>query len=169
MEDRYYFAVPYIKGDIGMLDSAKQLLIANAEEEGASEKSIELYSRLLKEDAKKNGAIWYNLRGIEKACLKDFEGAKTDFSSVVALQPNNKVGYHNLGHLYLEQNDFEKAKASFEQAKNSDPEDVTIHYQLGITAMHQKQYTAAINAFDAALELAPEYVGSTEKPSTLCL
>lgn len=157
MEDRYYFAVPYIKGDIGMLDSAKQLLIANAEEEGASEKTIELYSRLLNEDAK-NGAIWYNLRGIEKACLKDFGGAETDFSSVVALQPTNKVGYYNLGQLYMDQNEFEKAKVSFEQAKKSDPENADIHYQLGITAMRQKHFSEAIKSFDAALELSPEYL-----------
>lgn len=156
MEVRYY-SVPYIKGDMGMLDSAQQLLIADAEDEGASEKSIELYGRLLKEDAK-NEAIWYNLRGIDKACLKDFGGAETDFLSFVALEPTNKVGYYNLGQLYLEQNDFEKAKASFEQAKDIDPEDATIHYQLGITALHQKQFSDAINSFDATIELAPDYV-----------
>lgn len=157
MEDRYYFAVPYNKGDMGMLDTAQQLLIADAEAEGASEKSIELYGRLLKEDAK-NEAIWYNLRGIEKACLKDFGGAETDFLSVLALQPTNKVGYYNLGQLYLEQNDFEKAQVSFKQAKNIDREDADIHYQLGITAMRQKHFSEAIKSFDAALELSPEYV-----------
>lgn len=157
MKDRFYFAVPYIKGEMRMLDPAQQLLIADAEEEGASEESIELYGRLLKEDAK-NEAIWYNLRGIDKACLKDFGSAEADFLNFVALEPTNKVAYYNLGQLYMEQNDFEKAKASFEQAKNIDPEDATIHYQLGITALHQKLFTEAIKAFDAAIELAPEYV-----------
>ncbi len=156
MEDRYNFAVPYIK-DMGMLDSTQQFLIADAEEEGASEKSIELYSRLLKEDAK-NEAIWYQLRGIDRACLKLFAVAEADFLSFVALEPTNKVGYYNLGQLYLEQNDFEKAKASFEQAKDIDPEDATIHYQLGITALHQKQFSDAINSFDATIELAPDYI-----------
>lgn len=152
------FSIPYIKGEMEGLSIERLGQLAIVDEEGDAQKSIELLNELIQNDIG-NQHIWFNLRGIEKACyLKDFSSAEGDFLNVVEKNPKSKVGYFNLGQLFLEQNQFEKAVGFFEKAIVLEPKDPSMYYYLGIAEMHQKKYESAIDVFDRVLQLEPDYI-----------
>lgn len=152
------FSIPYIKGELEGISIEHLGQLAIVDEEGDSQKSIELFNELI-QNAPGYQYIWFNLRGIEKACyLKDFSGAEEDFQLVIAHNPKSKAGFFNLGQLFMEQNQFEKAVGYFQKAIVLEPKEPITYFYLGIAEMHQEKYDSAIDAFDTAIKLEPDYI-----------
>ncbi len=86
------------------------------------------------------------LRGNLKAAQRDTEAAGNDYRRLVALQPENPVGYYQLGLLTRLDQKYEEAIGYFDQALQRNPKLMDVFTNKVLTLAAQKKWDEALNA-----------------------
>ena len=94
-------------------------------------------------------------RGTTRHDLRDQPGAISDYSRVLALQPDHAVALNNRGAARLEMNLADEAELDFTEALNHDPRLFAAYCNRGWLRLEQRRYPAAVQDFARAIELKP--------------
>lgn len=73
------------------------------------------------------------------------------------LEPNNKLYWYNLAHVYLTLGQYYKAAERFERVLDFDPHSALTLYSLGLALSKHGSHQAALDRLQQALEINPEY------------
>ena len=96
---------------------------------------------------------YYLQRAVVYLCLEDQKSALDDLNFVLAMEPNNAVGYDLLGLAYLEDGSAELAEHAFKRAIELDSGLAIAFYNLGVIRQQQLRYQEALTLFGRAIEL----------------
>lgn len=127
---------------------------------------IQITTQLLEQQPKSPQV--YNLRGLAKYALSDFEGSIQDYTQAISLQPTFKEALYNRGVSYYWLNKDSQAEADFFAALKIDTADARIYTALGslysrkseLSLEKKKQkifWQKAESAYQKALSCAPRY------------
>lgn len=94
-------------------------------------------------------------RGTTRHDLRDQPGAISDYSQVLALQPDHAVALNNRGAARLEMNLTDEAELDLTEAINQNPRLFAAHCNRGWLRLEQRRYPAAVQDFTRAIELKP--------------
>ncbi|QQE67011.1 hypothetical protein GFS31_37170 [Leptolyngbya sp. BL0902] len=94
-------------------------------------------------------------RGTTRHDLRDQPGAISDYSQVLALQPDHAVALNNRGAARLEMNLADEAELDFTEAISQNPRLFAAHCNRGWLRLEQRRYPAAVQDFTRAIELKP--------------
>lgn len=94
-------------------------------------------------------------RGTTRHDLRDQPGAISDYSRVLALQPDHAVALNNRGAARLEMNLADEAELDFTEAINHNPRLFAAHCNRGWLRLEQRRYPASVQDFTRAIELKP--------------
>jgi tetratricopeptide (TPR) repeat protein len=94
-------------------------------------------------------------RGTTRHDLRDQPGAISDYSRVLALQPDHAVALNNRGAARLEMNLADEAELDFAEAINHNPRLFAAYGNRGWLRLEQRRYPAAVQDFTRAIELKP--------------
>ncbi|MFH7245690.1 MAG: hypothetical protein ACHWZW_22900 [Spirulina sp.] len=94
-------------------------------------------------------------RGTTRHDLRDQPGAISDYSCVLALQPDHAVALNNRGAAHLEMNLADEAELDFTEAINHNPRLFAAYCNRGWLRLEQRRYPAAVQDFSRAIELKP--------------
>jgi tetratricopeptide (TPR) repeat protein len=93
--------------------------------------------------------------GLNKAKVKDYEGAITDFTRAIDFNPNNYKAYTNRGTSKRELNDYQGALADLTKAIELNPNVDTIYLARGSIKNFLRDSNGAIADASKAIELNP--------------
>ncbi len=93
--------------------------------------------------------------GLNKAKVKDYEGAITDFTRAIDFNPNNYKAYTNRGTSKRELNDYQGALADLTKAIELNPNVDTIYLARGSIRHFLRDSNGAIADASKAIELNP--------------
>jgi len=96
-----------------------------------------------------------NNQGVEKARHKDWNGAITDYSEAIRLNPNHAIAYYNRGLAYGQLGEYQKALTDHTEAIRLNPSYADAYNDRGNTYNWLKESQKAIADFDQALRLNP--------------
>lgn len=94
-------------------------------------------------------------RGTTRHDLRDQPGAISDYSQVIALQPDHAIALNNRGVAQLELNQGDAAEADLSEAILQNPRLLAPHCNRGWLRLEQRRYAAAIADFTQAITLSP--------------
>ncbi len=94
-------------------------------------------------------------RGTTRHDLRDQPGAISDYSQVIALQPDHAIALNNRGVAQLELNQGDAAEADLSEAILQNPRLLAPHSNRGWLRLEQRRYAAAIADFTQAITLSP--------------
>ncbi|MEB3291490.1 MAG: hypothetical protein VKI82_16360 [Leptolyngbya sp.] len=94
-------------------------------------------------------------RGTTRHDLRDQPGAISDYSRVLALQPDQAVVLNNRGAARLEMNLVDEAEVDFTEAIGQNPRLFAAYCNRGWLRLEQKRYPAAAEDFTRAIDLKP--------------
>jgi tetratricopeptide (TPR) repeat protein len=100
-------------------------------------------------------AIAFFNRGTTRHDLRDQPGAISDYSQVIALQPNHAIALNNRGVAHMELNQGDAAEADLGEAINQNPRLFAPYCNRGWLRLEQRRYPAAIADFTQAIGLKP--------------
>jgi tetratricopeptide (TPR) repeat protein len=115
--------------------------------------ALKLYDQLLQSDKSNTEAFFW--RGRTKVELKDLEGAKKDFESVLKVNPTHFGTFIALGNVYSLLNDFKKALMYNKKAEKEDSLNTAVFINKGNIYYNMEKYDWAIPAFTKAIFLDP--------------
>lgn len=95
-------------------------------------------------------------RGTTRHDLRDQPGAISDYSRVLALQPDHAVALNNRGAARLEMSLIDEAEIDLTEAINHDPRLFAAYGNRGWLRLEQRRYPAAVQDFTRAIELKPQ-------------
>ena len=98
-----------------------------------------------------------NNQGVEKARHKDWNGAITDYSEAIRLNPNHAIAYYNRGLAYGQLGEYQKALTDHTEAIRLNPSYADAYNYRGNTYNWLKESQKAIADFDQALRLNPNH------------
>ena len=101
-----------------------------------------------------DGTAFFN-RGTTRHDLRDQPGAISDYSQVIALQPDHAIALNNRGVARLELNQAEEAEADLTEAIHQSPRLFAPYCNRGWLRLEQGRYAAAIADFTQAITLKP--------------
>ena len=130
---------------------------------GASTRSIPACTRLIESKtlSAKKLALAHNARGCSYVRESRFDEALSDFSTAIALEPDNPVFYVNRGGLHLEvKSDTKNALPDLALAAAMEPNGLTCNRLLGKLHFKEKRYGPAATFFDRAIEDAHWVTGT---------
>ena len=84
----------------------------------------------------------------------DYEKALKNFQQVTQLEPQNQIGFANLGVVYMSMGRYQDSIAPLEKAMKLDPQPVVIS-NLGTSYFYLHRYPDAVKQFEKAVELNP--------------
>ncbi|NJL50045.1 MAG: tetratricopeptide repeat protein, partial [Leptolyngbyaceae cyanobacterium SM2_5_2] len=102
----------------------------------------------------RDAAAFFN-RGTTRHDLRDQPGAISDYSQVLALQPDHAIALTNRGAAYLELNQPDEAELDLSEAINQDPRLFAAYCNRGWLRLDQRRYPAAVQDFTKAIDLKP--------------
>ena len=73
------------------------------------------------------------------------------------LEPQNKLYWYNLAHVYLTLGQYDKAAERFERVLDFDPHSALTLYSLGLALSKRGSHQAALDRLQQALEINPKY------------
>jgi tetratricopeptide (TPR) repeat protein len=94
---------------------------------------------------------------IEEDKLPEAESA---FKELIALAPNEALGYANLGLVYIRMGDYQKAEKQLQKALEIEPNDPEIQLNLAEVFSLTNQNEKAINLLEETLRYHPDQVTS---------
>jgi tetratricopeptide (TPR) repeat protein len=97
----------------------------------------------------------YFYSGYSKANLKDYNGAITDYTKAIELNPNLTQAYYNRGHSKINLKDYNGAIADFTKAIELNPNNADAYSNRGTSKADLKDYYGAIADYTKAIELNP--------------
>jgi tetratricopeptide (TPR) repeat protein len=101
-----------------------------------------------------DGTAFFN-RGTTRHDLRDQPGAISDYSEVIALQPDHAIAFNNRGVARLELNQAKEAEADLTEAINHSPRLFAPYCNRGWLRLEQGRSAAAIADFTQAITLKP--------------
>jgi len=81
----------------------------------------------------------YNVRGNTKKHLKDYEGAKSDYTKAIEINPNDDTAYFNRAFVKDDLEDYEGAIADYTKAIEINPNYAVAYNNRGISKRILKQ------------------------------
>ncbi len=102
-------------------------------------------------------AAYFN-RAATRYDLGDRQGAISDYSEVLTLDPTDEVAYNNRGLARYDVGDKEGAIADFAAAVQHNPQNVTAYCNLGYVRSELGDKSGAIDDYNRALQLNPRCV-----------
>ncbi|MFW5792925.1 MAG: tetratricopeptide repeat protein [Bacteroidota bacterium] len=111
--------------------------------------------------AQSQNAESFARRANSKLEIGDYNGALTDFSSAIRLQPEYEVlykAYFGRGYCYFQLGDYKKAKKDFDRSIKEYANDAEVFFWRAYTK-YKLRYSAAseIADYNRAITLKPEY------------
>jgi tetratricopeptide (TPR) repeat protein len=103
-------------------------------------------------------AIAYVMRGTAKAQLYDNQGAITDYTTAIELNPRLVLAYNNRGNLRQHFGDVEGAISDFTSVLAINPHSPIAYNNRAIIYTQTGQFSAAIADYQKAIELQPDFV-----------
>ncbi|GEM_PF-1909067 len=100
---------------------------------------------------------FYNLRGVVKANLEDYEGAISDFDLAISFENDLARAYNNRGVAKANLGDYAGAILDYDQAIAIDPEYAFAYNNRGVAKADLGDYAGAILDYDEAIAIDPEY------------
>lgn len=98
----------------------------------------------------------YLNRGIAKRNLKDYEGALSDFSMAIELDPQYSKGYFQRGLTKSQLNDYKNAIPDYSRAIEIDSNDARVYHERGCAKIGIKDYQGAILDLTKSMILDPK-------------
>ncbi|MBD2205886.1 hypothetical protein H6G33_27295 [Calothrix sp. FACHB-1219] len=83
-------------------------------------------------------------RGIERLDKEDYQGAATEFSNVLKIEPNNIYAYVGRGAARMYLNEYQLAKSDFDSALKITPDISLAYYFRGFTNLALKDKAGAL-------------------------
>ena len=96
-----------------------------------------------------------NNQGVEKARHKDWNGAITDYSEAIRLNPNHAIAYYNRGLAYGQLGEYQKALTDHTEAIRLNPSYADAYNDRGNTYNWLKESQKAIADYSEAIRLNP--------------
>jgi tetratricopeptide (TPR) repeat protein len=94
--------------------------------------------------------------GVEHRINGEYESAIKVYNSVITMNPNNSVAWHNLGNIYSDTNQSESAIRCYQKAIEIDPT-VSLYWKnLGNLYLDVKDYERAKKHFKRSIEINPQ-------------
>jgi tetratricopeptide (TPR) repeat protein len=107
-------------------------------------------------DIDHNNSTDYNLRGIIKYELGDYDGAMLDYNQAIEINPENAEAYLSRGFAKWKL-DFQAALTEFYKAIEIDPDSPDANYMIGlITAYSKNDYEGAIPFYNKLIDINPK-------------
>lgn len=94
-----------------------------------------------------------NEKGIQALQEERFEEAIQSFMQAIEKQPENPVGYINLGNVFAAVNDIEKAEQFFQQAIVLDDKAATAYYSLANLYYNTERFDEAARLYEQSIQL----------------
>ena len=88
---------------------------------------------------------------------QDYDGAISDFTQVIKLDPRNVVAWVSRGQAYAAAHDFENAVGDLNQAIKLSPAEPSVYANLGQIMQTSGNITQALESFTRALTVDPNY------------
>jgi tetratricopeptide (TPR) repeat protein len=107
-------------------------------------------------DARPKTAAGLLARGIERRIAGDFQGALTDLSQTIKLDPGLVNGFIERAIVWLAQGRLAGAIADLDKAIRLDPKSAEVHYLRGMIRLFDNQPNAALADFDEAGRIDPQ-------------
>ena len=120
---------------------------------GQYEAAVKDYDQLYRVLAGNITDVFYYYREQAKFRAGDFDGAMSDISLAIALDPQNAVYYAEEASIYLRLQDPEKAQASVEKSLALDADFAASHRLLGVCLIRQQKKDEACQSLLKAKEL----------------
>ena len=105
-----------------------------------------------------NSDLLHNIKGMVKACLKQFDSAIDSYKKAIEIKPGYAEAYNNLGNAFQDKNDIKAAIKSYQQALKIKPDYVEAYYNLGIAHKNNGDLENAIKSYQKAREIDPAHV-----------
>ena len=83
-------------------------------------------------------------------------GAIKDFTSALALEPDNAEALLGRGSVHAEVLDYESALADLNKAAGLDPKLALVYFNLGYVYFQMEKYSQSLDAYNLCLELKPD-------------
>ena len=100
----------------------------------------------------------YNVRGVVRINLNNYEGALTDLDTAITLAPNYDAAFTNRGTIWVAKGDYEKAKRDFDTALQLNPQSINALYNRGNAHVKLgKAYHLALADYQTVLALDPQH------------
>lgn len=94
-------------------------------------------------------------QGNEKKNNGDFQGAITDFTYAIKIDPKNEMAYFGRGNAYCELCMYEEAISDYSEMIKINPNNGDTYYHRGFAKKCIQDLSGAISDYDKCLELAP--------------
>jgi tetratricopeptide (TPR) repeat protein len=95
-------------------------------------------------------------QGSAKMAKKDYDGALSDYSAAIALDPKFVKAYIKRGCCKSEKEDFDGAVADYNKAIEVDPKNSNAYMERGNTKYNYKDYDGALADYSNVIELDPK-------------
>jgi Tfp pilus assembly protein PilF len=86
----------------------------------------------------------------------NYEGAISEFSLAIELDPNYAEAYHNRGYVHYKLEDYESALADYNKAAQLKPDLEKVHVNRGVLYIKMHLYEDALADFTKAIQLDPD-------------
>ena len=120
---------------------------------------IDNYDMCINLNYKYKSSAYYN-RGISKKNLKDYQGAITDYTKAIELDPDYADAYINRGISKRNLKDYYGAITDYTKAIELDPDDADAYNNRGVVKDDLKDYYGAITDYTKAISLDPDYASA---------
>jgi tetratricopeptide (TPR) repeat protein len=105
-------------------------------------------------NASPDAAFAYNNRGIARYGGDDMEGAKSDYSMAILLNPKYSGAYYNRGIVFNQEKEYEKARLDYTKAIELNPSFASSYAARGLLEMEAMgNDTLALRDYNKAIEL----------------
>lgn len=129
---------------------------------GDHKTAIELYSKSIELDSNSQTANnAYRDRAFSNTQLGLYNESLADFKKGLSLNPNDPLGYNNIGYAYLMLNKIKEAFENVNKSLELDPANSYAFKNLSLIYIHEKDYKNACNNLSKARELKfKDYYGN---------
>jgi len=112
--------------------------------------SPQLFARGIRE-----GAEFYNKRGLEYSNNGEYDKAIADFSRAILLEPNDANFYNNRGNAYRNKGNDDLAFEDYLQGIQVDPANVRSYINCGVMYIAKGDFEQGIENYNYAIQIAP--------------
>ncbi len=122
---------------------------------GSGEAAIEACTRSINSDRydKRNLALIYSNRAIQKEQMGKYEEALADHAEAIRIDPAYSAGYMHRGNMYARRGDYERAIADHSEAIRLEPKDADAYYNRGFTFSHKSDHERAVADYTIGIGL----------------
>lgn len=127
------------------------------DEYGLALTNVDLSIKYLpKKDKEYRSFAYYKRAGVHRAMDND-DLAIADYTTSIALDPNDTDTYSERAQIYYEQKRYDLADQDYAQIQKIEPNGVMAYMGMGRNAIAREQYDKAIELFDYVIALYPDY------------